>query len=271
MIPGETTIGTVVSKDNNGLIRDFSIYYGNVASPVVDGNVLHMKEDRYLNMLKTFLETDIGKEYEMPTEEEVKQATIEMLNRETRQKKQKEKKQRGENQESYNPGNEPLQMEQVFENAATEHTTIQPLEAEEIVTIIDEGEDRSEQENAERIPLRRRSSAKGKLAGHKEKKSISLLHLILVLALLFSLIANALQWLVHSGYAQFSFGKTNAGEKTIQSAEIKINEKEYTIPLKDIELEEGETKIIIYGITTKAENGQIQNTAMPLGEYRIAE
>ena len=50
-----------------------------------------------------------------------------------------------------------------------------------------------------------------------------------------------------------------------------INEEEYTIPLKDIELEEGETKIIIYGITTKAENGQIQNTAMPLGEYRIAE
>ena len=169
------------------------------------------------------------------------------------------------------PWNEPPQMEQVFENAVKEQTTIQPSEAEETVTIIDEGEDHSEQENAERIPLRRRASAKGKLTGHKEKKSISLLHLILVLALLFSLIANALQWLVHSGYAQFSFGNTNTGEKTVQNAEIMINEEEYTIPLKDIELEEGETKIIIYGITTKAENGQIQNTAMPLGEYRIAE
>ena len=141
-----------------------------------------------------------------------------MLNRETRQKKQKEKKQREEDQEAYNPGNELPQMEQVFENTVSEHTAIQPSEAEETVTIIDEGEDRSVQENTERLPLRSRSVAKGKLAGYKEKKSISLLHLILVLALLFSLIANALQWLVHSGYAQFSFGNTNAEEKTVQNA-----------------------------------------------------
>ena len=113
LIPGETQIGTVISKDNNGMIRDFSIYYGNVASPIIDGNILHMKEERYLDMLKTFLESETGREYEIPAEDEVKQATIEMLNRETRLKRQKEQK---EFEKTYNnPGNIPEPMQDVFD------------------------------------------------------------------------------------------------------------------------------------------------------------
>ena len=53
--PGKTEIGKVVSKDQDGMIRDFVIYYGNAASPLVDGNVMHLKESRYQEMLRISL------------------------------------------------------------------------------------------------------------------------------------------------------------------------------------------------------------------------
>ena len=52
----------------------FSVYYGNYVSPLIDGEFVHLQENEYQALLKTFLESDAGKEYRTPTKEEMAKA-----------------------------------------------------------------------------------------------------------------------------------------------------------------------------------------------------
>ena len=96
--PGVTAIGEVNGKDSNNFIRKFTILYGNVADPVINGEVMHLKADLYKKMLMKFLDSEEGKIYEIPSDEEIEQASIDMLNKEEaakqleRQKEEEEAK-----------------------------------------------------------------------------------------------------------------------------------------------------------------------------------
>ena len=74
LVPGETKIGEIPSKDESGDIYIFSIYFGNLLVPVVNGKFRCLKEPKYREVLSTFLESDEGKEYVIPTEEEIQRA-----------------------------------------------------------------------------------------------------------------------------------------------------------------------------------------------------
>ena len=89
LIPGKTPIGKINGKVE-GQWRELTILYGNVATPVIKNNFIHLKNDVYMEMLVKFLESEEGLEYIAPSEEEVNRATLHVLNIEE-QVKNKEK------------------------------------------------------------------------------------------------------------------------------------------------------------------------------------
>lgn len=80
---GVTFIGMIKAKDKNNILLDFDLLYGNVLTPPINGKIGHLPINKYNQILRDFLDSDEGREYDIPTEEEVEQASIEMLNKET--------------------------------------------------------------------------------------------------------------------------------------------------------------------------------------------
>jgi len=285
---GKTEIGKVVAKDQDGMIRDFVIYYGNAASPLVDGNVMHLKENRYQEMLKAFLESEDGREYEAPSEEEIRQATIEMLNRETKAKQYQEEQERKRLEEEakekarlleeerakrtieveegefapYDPVPDPL------EEAMAEEKAVE-MEVKELEARISEARKRAEEAGKARRELekRRMQEEKRLRASEKPAGTHRLANILLTVALVIALAMSAVQYLAASGRLSLPTGYPKAQER----AELDINGETYTVPLADLTLAEGEGKIVIYGITTYIQDGEVHHSAMPLGEYVLAE
>ena len=83
LVPGQTKIGTQNAKDKNNIILTFTVYYGNVLEPPIDGKIGHLPKNNYRTMLEEFLNSEEGEEYAIPTEDEVEQASKDMLNKET--------------------------------------------------------------------------------------------------------------------------------------------------------------------------------------------
>ncbi len=285
---GKTEIGKVVAKDQDGMIRDFVIYYGNAASPLVDGSVMHLKENRYQEMLKAFLESEDGREYEAPTEEEIRQATIEMLNRETKAKQYQEEQERKRLEEEakekarlleeerekrtieveegefapYAPVPDPL------EEAMAEEKAIE-MEVKELEARISEARKRAEEAGKVRRELekRRKLEEKQQRAAEKPAGAHRLANILLTIALVVTLAMSAVQYLAASGRLSLPVSAPRAQEM----AELDINGETYTVPLADLTLAEGEKKIVIYGLTVYKQDGEVHHEAMPLGEYVLAD
>ncbi len=94
--PGQTKIGTLAAKDENGMVKEYTICYGNIAFPQRNGKYMHLRNEKYREMLTKFLDSDEGLNYESPTEEEIEKARIAVLNREAILKKKQEEKEREE-------------------------------------------------------------------------------------------------------------------------------------------------------------------------------
>lgn len=70
---GNTRIGTKRGM-YNGAYRELSIYYGNYVKPMIGGQFLRMDETAYRHILEDFLNSDEGRKYKIPTEEEYSHA-----------------------------------------------------------------------------------------------------------------------------------------------------------------------------------------------------
>lgn len=257
LIPGETQIGAVTSKDKDGLIRDFQIYYGNVAAPIIDGEVLHLKEERYREMLKEFLLSDIGQEYEEPTEEEIKAASIEMLNRETKAKAYREKIQKGQQDKTEEDNTDTKETGQSSETFM--HDTDSEHEDSSVTS------DHTETDDGSAGPV-----FKTGINPEPEPKEFNVKAMLACFLIVLLLAGNIFQYLVLTGMVDIPLGREmRTEEKDTQMAELAINGKTYTVPLQDMTVADGEGKITIYGITTYSENGEVHSSAMPLGEFRI--
>lgn len=78
--PRKTVIGTFEGR-YEGIFNTFTLYYGNVVDPMVNGKILHLPEKVYNEMLGKFLETHKD-EYAVPTKGDVKLATTDLINAE---------------------------------------------------------------------------------------------------------------------------------------------------------------------------------------------
>lgn len=85
LVPGQTLIGTrvVIDSKNSDQPRMIKVYYGNYIDPpmrTADGlHYIPMKEEKYREILNTFLDSEEGRDYERPTEEEMAAASAEVV------------------------------------------------------------------------------------------------------------------------------------------------------------------------------------------------
>ena len=213
---GITAIGEINGKDNRNMIQKFTILYGNVADPIVDGKIMHLREDLYKDMLNKFLESEEGKKYQIPSDDEVEQAIIDMRNREE-EVKQKE-------------------AEQVAQQEKTEELTVfeeQPQEAQP------------------QIPFEMDKEVVVTQPPKKNKFVIGVLSGLLAL----SLVSNAVQL----------FSKTLSGKEVT----LTVDEESYKIPVEDLKVEDGESKIIIYGIGRTSDGTNVSTKVIPLGQFDL--
>ena len=81
-----------------------------------------------------------------------------------------------------------------------------------------------------------------------------------------SLAAVAVLSLAATGYM---FYRMKQGIVPEGMTQISINGTTYDVPLADINVEDGESKILIYGFTTSKKDGQLSQSAVPLGEFKL--
>ena len=94
-----------------------------------------------------------------------------------------------------------------------------------------------------------------------------IVNILLSVALFLALAFTGLQYLAGSGRISLPGMMPRAQEQ----AQLDINGETYTVPLADLTLAEGESKIIIYGLTVYEQDGEVHHKAMPLGEYELAD
>ena len=79
LVPGQTVIKVVDTDTGKKFVRS-TIYFGNHTMPMVDGKFKSLKDDVYRQFLREFLSSDAGKDYDPPTEEEIKEAALIVAN-----------------------------------------------------------------------------------------------------------------------------------------------------------------------------------------------
>lgn len=295
--PGKTILGkTYLQDEASKEIMEFTVYYGNALSPLVNNKVMHMPDETYKKMLEAFLNEDDsdsnefiiekgGFGYEIPTQREVRNASIEMINREQRAQKQLEK----EHQEK-------LEAQKALEKKQEEEAAAQLAEQQQEQNVPLQNNAAPEPQQTNNVP----NQKKGFLNNRKpkeEKKTdeqnkvaeqninlsdtdVNKLDLILaeirngtakrirryrIFTVLIAVIALAAMAL--AGYIYYKDEIVGQSPKTL----ITVNGQPYNVPVADVVVSEGEKKILVYGFTVTNNNGQIEHTAIPLGEFNLAE
>ena len=85
--------------------------------------------------------------------------------------------------------------------------------------------------------------------------------IVIAIALILSLTVNGI--FLHRLFNDILHG--------VDYAEMSINGIKYEVPVANVEVAEGQKKIMIYGFTVTNENGQLKNVAVPLGEFVVDE
>ena len=94
-----------------------------------------------------------------------------------------------------------------------------------------------------------------KVQAHKRKISVT----VIVILLIMSLLMNGI--MLHRYITDKLHG--------VDYAEMNINGIKYEVPVANVEVADGQKKIMIYGFTVTNENGKLKNVAVPLGEFVI--
>ena len=114
---GSTKIGERTGK-HEGVLKTFSIYYGNYVDPPVKGKYIHLKPSLYYEILNKFLHSKEGKEYIYPSKEEIEDATRLVISSESqRVLEEKPVKEESKNpQETIEEEIDPISIDQDFSN-----------------------------------------------------------------------------------------------------------------------------------------------------------
>ena len=262
--PGKTVIGTVNLEDDEGIIREFTVYYGNALEPIINGILGKMDDADYEKLLGAFLkEEEIddetievaegGGQYDIPTKAEVRKARIEIRNKYKTILNQMEKERQDKIEERNTNSNE-ITVGEVEEALQEQDTEVeQPQENEEETNAESVSIDKSLNEKLEEFLIQ------NEFKNDRRFKTYKILAIVMTAV---SLLALGL-----CGYMYYMMHNTTPEGKT----QITINYQVFEVPLANIEVESGNQKLIIYGFTTTNTDGVISQQAIPLGEFDIVD
>lgn len=306
LLVGRTKIGTSPRTIlDTGEIIEFEVYYGNVLLPLVEGEVKHLPDKEYIEILAKFLSSEQGAGYRVPTTEEIAAASQEMYNREIAIRN----KQQAADQTNSNPDpeNSHSDAEEVAEdknmsdtsNGATaerdeqlkaykpnrdlalEEATANSMESANNGSQ-EEEDDTSDKSRHSKSDYQKNKYLDNQVKQHpnpsyerlyralvKKQSRVSGLRIaLIVFVILFAASAFGLYYLLTNFY--------NLLEN--KNAELKINGETYTMPLdlNEIELENGQSEFYVFGISIKKdEEGNIHQSIIPFGQlnetYDITE
>lgn len=296
LIPGQTQIGTSPRENSEtGEIIEFKVYYGNVLRPLIQNQIKHLPMDEYMEMLAAFLQSDEGSAYDIPSPNEIERASKEMVNREKNFLKNKNQKPNGTQRDSdtapvakqtvKNDTEEieesPEELQGYNSKGEVVETTKITSEEKEMAEVTNPNrnkfkpKDRSEareedvtdeQDNGTHKMVKPRAN-EGPLNPSYEKlyrglarksSSISGLKIALITFIFLTVVSiGALVFLGTNFYKLMAHG----------AAEVRVNGEEYQIPLTvDVELEEGESKLYMFGVSFTNIDGQVLQTVVPFGQ-----
>lgn len=266
--PGQTKIGTIFVKDENGYVREFTLLFGNVCYPLVNGQMMSIDNKAYMEKLTDFLDKDTeGQQYLRPTVEDFDKANVWVANMQTRIEKQAEEKKEA---------NAPEAKEQVTQEEQNEETdkTEEKVSQETGKNTSEDGKssETNTDKNAEEKEINDEVEEDEEDSDTEEMKPKSKKMLIGLIAtfslLLISVIANAVLYVAYTDTLSKDNPTTPIPSAEPQTqAQLDIDGTIYNIPLETIEVSEGEQKIVIYAITTAIQDGKVTHIAMPLGEF----
>ena len=272
LLVGETVLAKTFRTDKDNIIHSLEVRYGNVLYPPVNGQIVHIETDEeYKEILRNFLDDhqpeDVdyqimhdGSLYEIPSEEDVDKATIEMLNREQRAKnkiKKKEEETKSKELKLSEIQNEIAKAEQEeTTDAQVELPMEQPQQPQVAPVMLNTQELESK--------LSSRFDTLEQIIEQNDAE-----HQILARQLRFrkilSLVLGGLLLLSLAGLARMYYLRNKPVDATYTL--ININGIDYQVPLANVEVEDGQKKILIYGFTSTMENGEVKHEAIPLGEF----
>ncbi len=79
---GKTKLGEISAMAPDGKYVNLSVYYGNYVYPMVGDEYQHQTQEAYIKLLKTFLDSEEGQQYLIPTQQEVNTACLVVANKE---------------------------------------------------------------------------------------------------------------------------------------------------------------------------------------------
>lgn len=274
---GKTVLGTAKLLDpSNGVPLDFTVYYGNALSPIIDGNVVHLPPDDYLAMLDAFLNdeqldpknfpgyyVEKGGEYEIPTKKQVEDAIAEMVRRERIAKQniaRQEQEKTNQKLEEYKKSKEELENSKPEEEDEAKESDA----SKDAPIVQDEMKDDEEDEKKAKFlkrqeekfeNFRARKSDNYVVDTKKENMSTLVIALLSVLIVLLLVAAGYLFYLVKESERQ-----------------SKILEPTSNNPVTEIQLGDSDKKVIIYSVTvsTNQEGGVDQSTDL-IGIFDYSE
>ena len=266
LIPGKTEIGQIKGK-LNGVYHEITLMYGDVAAQVIDGEFMHLGPEKYRELLNEFLDSVEGQQYRRPSDQEIEDATNKMLELEDKviEKRKEDEKRRQEMEaqrlEDERKLREKMEAEKLKKEAA-EREKAEREEEEKRQKEIESERKYFEELDSERTSRYNPTTEKEKVYVTKKKKinGKNVAIILLILFLLASLFANAYMYMN---------GGVNVGNKETTFSELNVDGTVYRVPAMDLSVQDGEKKVVIYGITASSENGEVSNKVIPIGEITI--
>ena len=279
LIPGKTVIGKLEGTIDGEYTKDLGICYGNIADQVINDEFKTLPKEVYMDMLNEFLNTEEGYKYRCPSEEESNQAIEEM--KEFAAKTQARIKAEKEAERKRLQEEEELQRQKQLEQERLEQERLeQERLIEEERKRLEEQKEKEERYNQEKERQRvviseeveeviqdfdkqetkTNKKKKKEKSVSEERKIIKKMKWVLILSmllLLISVLANVFLFTKSANYYNQNVGQLN------------INGEVYEIPLAKVDLKDGETRIIVYGISSTNKSGKIENHTIPLGEFQL--
>lgn len=291
LVVGKTVIAQVTGKVN-GRWQSVPVLYGNLCQNYVNGDIKQIREDVYDKYVQEFLESDEGKEYKIPTKEQLRQAKIAIKNQISEYYDREEAKKKAAEEQAKKRAEDEARMK-ALQSGAEEEPEPEPEEEPEPEIpaepepqpepepepepepVYEEPEKEPYVEPVQEEPVREYQQPvyeepaydemhdySGAAAG--ELRSVKNLQIVMTILMVLSLLANVAFTLFGDRIKERSLASAGVGE-------LVVNGETYEVPLSTLEVDPGETKTVFYAITTTNKDGTVTYEAYPVGEWIINE
>lgn len=298
---GKTVIATITGKVDNAY-SVVPVLYGNICENMIDGEIKQIREDTYDRYLDSFFESEEGKEYIIPTARERAEAKVFIKNKllaydEKLAKQRQEELEKAKIREEDNKRLDELYEVKRNDSEPETPTSEQAVQSEDAPVIIPQSVDvptpilsNEDEDDEDEVEEKKhkigRKKKKDKKKSPKKKKPVVVeeddngdddedekpntdyagLKKLVIVAIVINLLSTI------GLVAMFLFGDSLKANVMSYSnvGELTINGTTYTVPLSTVNVQDGETNIVFYAITTRNDEGVISHDAYPVGEWTVS-